>query len=197
MPLLEGQVINLASLPTHNLNIRANTSPATVGSVRMVLSGQQSRTQVDNGAPYALFGDKSGNYNAWTPAVGNYTLTGNTFNGSNATGQAGGSLTISFKVVSQAAPARLTTQPTAEEPTEKLLVYPNPFQTSFILELGQQQQTPVPVVLYDGAGRKVYEQTVVESKPLIEPGNGLAPGLYLLEVGQGTSIQRRKLLKTP
>ncbi|MFD1140947.1 T9SS type A sorting domain-containing protein [Larkinella insperata] len=197
MPLLEGQVINLASLPTRNLNIKANTRPPTVGSVRLVLSGAQSRTQVDNGAPYAVFGDKSGNYNAWTPALGSYSLTGTTFNGTGATGQAGGSLTINFRVVSQASPARLTTHQTAEDPEMKLNVYPNPFRESFTLELDKSDPAPVPVVLYDGAGRRVYEQKEAGAKQVIQPGSGLAPGMYLIDVGEGTGIQRRKLLKIP
>jgi hypothetical protein len=32
-PLNDGDILNLATLPTRNLNVRANTSPSTVGSV--------------------------------------------------------------------------------------------------------------------------------------------------------------------
>ncbi|MCB2380503.1 lamin tail domain-containing protein, partial [Hymenobacter sp. BT635] len=39
LTLSAGAVLNLATLPTRNLNIRANTSPATVGSVVFALSG--------------------------------------------------------------------------------------------------------------------------------------------------------------
>jgi PKD repeat protein len=38
-----GETINLANLPTKNLNIRAKTIPSTVGSVKFKLSGAQSR----------------------------------------------------------------------------------------------------------------------------------------------------------
>ncbi|MCP2045715.1 Ig-like domain-containing protein, partial [Pontibacter sp. HSC-36F09] len=59
----DGAVISLASLPSSKVNIRANTSPGTVGSVRLELSGTQSRTYTDNKVPYALFGDNgNGNY---------------------------------------------------------------------------------------------------------------------------------------
>ncbi|MFD1141086.1 putative Ig domain-containing protein [Larkinella insperata] len=191
--LTEGAELNLALLPTRNLNIRADVSPTVVGSVQLVLSGQQSRTQVDNGVPYALFGDRSGNYNAWTPVVGRYTLRATPYSGSGATGQAGAPLTLSFRVISQATAARLTAGPLTDDPN--LLVYPNPFSESFTLEVPTRGS--VPLVLYDGMGRKVYEHKEAESGKVIKPGSGLAPGMYLLEVGEGARVQRRKLLKIP
>ena len=95
----DGAVINLARTPTQNLSIRANTSPATVGSVDMILTGTQSRNQTPNSAPYSLFGDNgAGTYFPWTPAIGPYTLQSTPFTGSNASGLAGTSLTINFNV---------------------------------------------------------------------------------------------------
>jgi hypothetical protein len=55
----------LAIAPTQHLNIRANTSPAKVGSVIMVLSAAQTHNQTENNAPYSLFGDNSGIYGSW------------------------------------------------------------------------------------------------------------------------------------
>ena len=95
----DGTVINLARTPTQNLNIRANTSPATVGSVDMMLSGTQIQTQIANTAPYSLFGDNgAGTYFPWTPNVGSYTLDSTPFTGSNGSGLAGTSLTINFTI---------------------------------------------------------------------------------------------------
>ncbi|WP_211325354.1 putative Ig domain-containing protein, partial [Larkinella arboricola] len=194
--LTPGEVLNLASLPTKNLNIRANTNPVTVGSVKMVLSGKQSRTQTETGAPYALFGDTNGDYKPWIPALGSYSLTVTPYTGAGAAGTAGTPLTINFSVVNQAPAARLTVQQSPESADNVLpVVYPNPFQSSFTLETGRQGL--LPVVLYDGMGRKVFELKDVESRQLIKPGPDLAPGLYLLEVGEGLRIQRRKLLKVP
>jgi uncharacterized repeat protein (TIGR02543 family) len=73
-PLSNGASLNLAALPTRNLNVRATTSPATVGSVVWALRGGQVVDQTDAAAPYALFLDNAGNYPPWTPAVGSYTL---------------------------------------------------------------------------------------------------------------------------
>jgi hypothetical protein len=100
--LVNGETINLAALPTKNLNLRANTSPATVGSVRFVLNGVAKNESI---APYAWAGDTNGNYNAWTPAPGSYTLSGTAYSGSGATGTKGGTLTIRFTITNQAGPA--------------------------------------------------------------------------------------------
>jgi hypothetical protein len=95
--LPNGSTFSLATTGTH-LNIRANTNPATVGSVKLVLSGTQSRTQTENGAPYTLFGDSGGVYNSWTPAVGSYTLKSTPYSSSGASGFPGTALTITFTV---------------------------------------------------------------------------------------------------
>jgi len=95
--LTNGSTIHLSTSGSH-LNVRANTTPATVGSVVMVLSGTQSRTQTENNAPYSLFGDSGGIYSSWTPAVGSYVLKGTPFASTNGTGTAGTALTISFSV---------------------------------------------------------------------------------------------------
>ena len=60
-PLPATAQLNLATLPTRNLNIRANTSPATVGSVRFGYDANPN-FRTENGAPYAFAGDSSGNY---------------------------------------------------------------------------------------------------------------------------------------
>lgn len=99
LTMTPGIVLNLAALPTRNLNIRANTNPAVTGSVVFTLSGTQTRIATENVVPYALFSDYMGNYFPWTPALGNYTLVALPYDGPSGTGTAGISLTISFTVV--------------------------------------------------------------------------------------------------
>ena len=110
-PLVNGAVLNLATLPTRNLNIRANANPATTGSVVFALSGAQTQNQTESVAPYALFSDVNGDYNAWTPPVGNYTLRATPYSGAGGTGTAGAALSISFSVTDSGAsgPFTLTT----------------------------------------------------------------------------------------
>ncbi len=96
-PIPNGATLNLATLPTTSLSVRANTSPATVGSVRFAYDNN-SAYRVENTAPYAIAGDASGDYNAWTPTVGSHTLTVTPYTAVNNTGTAGTPLSITFTV---------------------------------------------------------------------------------------------------
>ncbi|MFD1140997.1 malectin domain-containing carbohydrate-binding protein [Larkinella insperata] len=192
--LTSGEQLNLATLPTRNLNIRVNTSPTTVGSVRMVLSGQQSRTQTETGAPYALFGDSNGSYNNWTPAVGSYSLTATPYTGASASGTAGTALTISFRVINQTSTAKIGFEADAEE--LPVVYYPNPFHQSFTVKVPARRTGPMPVMIYDGYGRLVYKLAdLPEQQHEINPGQELAVGLYVLQIGEGQSARRYKLMK--
>jgi hypothetical protein len=111
-PLNSGASINLASLPTRNLNLRANTSPSVVGSVRFGYDGNSS-LRIENGAPYALAGDTSGNYYAWTPATGSHSVTATPYTSSGAGGTAGTSKTITFTVTDSGAVAQLVSAASA------------------------------------------------------------------------------------
>jgi hypothetical protein len=97
--LTPGAVINLSTLPTRNLNIRANTDPAVVGSVVFELSGAQVQNQTESAAPYALFSDFQGDYFNWTPPAGSYSLTATPYSGAGGSGTPGTALTISFSVL--------------------------------------------------------------------------------------------------
>lgn len=97
-PLTPGMVMDLALLPTRHLNIRANVAPATIASVVFSLSGTSSQSATENVVPYALFSDVSGDYFAWTPPVGPYSLTATPFAQANGSGAAGTPLTLAFQV---------------------------------------------------------------------------------------------------
>ncbi|MHC4506142.1 MAG: InlB B-repeat-containing protein, partial [Planctomycetota bacterium] len=97
-PVRAGATLNLAKLPTRRLNIRANTSPREVGSVRFDLDGKAG-FHTESSTPYALAGDAAGDYNAWTPEVGSHTLTATPYAESGARGKAGTKLTITFEVI--------------------------------------------------------------------------------------------------
>lgn len=56
----------------------------------------------DNGAPYALAGDVSGNYNAWTPPLGAVTISATPFALANASGTAGTPRTVRLNIVNTA-----------------------------------------------------------------------------------------------
>lgn len=98
--LVNNAVLTLDQLPPE-LSIQANTSPTTVGSVSLTLEGPTTQTQVEGVAPYALFGDRFGNFNAWDPTPpleGTYTLTATPYSEGQASGEAGNPLSISFSI---------------------------------------------------------------------------------------------------
>ncbi|MEM1424060.1 MAG: DUF5060 domain-containing protein [Planctomycetota bacterium] len=95
-PIPDGATINLYEVG-EEVAVRANVSGG-VGSVVFALSGAQSRNQTENVAPYALFGDNSGDYDAWAPALGTYTLSATAFAGLNGAGAGGPGLTIGFTI---------------------------------------------------------------------------------------------------
>jgi hypothetical protein len=96
-PIPAGAILDLAALPTRSLNIRANTEPSVVGSVVFSYDGKTAR--VENSAPYALGSDASGDYAAWTPAVGEHSLRGTPYSAGNAGGSLGTALTLPFTVI--------------------------------------------------------------------------------------------------
>jgi len=94
MTLRDGQRINIDDLPTRNLNVQAITD-GDVESVRVEVNGS---SRLENGAPYAVWGDRSGNYTAWTPELRDYSFTAVPFSRNNARGTQGDAhaLTITF-----------------------------------------------------------------------------------------------------
>ncbi len=100
--LTNGQTVNLATLPTSNLNVRADTVDA-IGSVKFAFDGN-SNFRTENTVPYALFGDKAGDYKDGSFSLGSHTLTGTPFSGTKGSGTAGTSLSINFTVTNESTP---------------------------------------------------------------------------------------------
>ncbi|SHJ59651.1 hypothetical protein SAMN02745146_3475 [Hymenobacter daecheongensis DSM 21074] len=150
--------VNLALLPTRNLNIRANTSPATVGSVVFVLSGADSQLQTESVPPYALFSDVAGNYNPWTPPVGTYSLTATPYSEAGGAGSAGAALTIGFRVFS-----RVSTPTAQRGPAERLALqaYPNPSADGrYRIVLSEPVQGSIAYALCTGVGAQLAAGTL-------------------------------------
>ncbi|WP_247237862.1 PKD domain-containing protein [Telluribacter sp. SYSU D00476] len=192
--LTASDVLDLASLPTRNLSIRANTNPDRVGSVKMVLSGQQSRTQIETGFPYSLFGDEGGNYNAWTPAVGDYRLTGTPYTERGATGTAGTPLSISFKITNTSA-ARISFESLSEPEGLQVKYYPNPFAETITLQVQGKGSGKLPAILFDVNGRVVMQLEDLQAEQTITLGKEVAPGMYILHIGAGRKLKTYKLIK--
>jgi hypothetical protein len=96
--LTDGAVLNLSTLPTTRLNVRADVGP-DVGSVLFGYDGD-ARFALENGAPFALASNNGPDYLAWTPAIGTHTIAATPYSLTNAGGTAGAARVVTFTVVS-------------------------------------------------------------------------------------------------
>src|SRR5205085_3826492 len=87
-PIQNGATIDLAQLSTQSFSIRANTNPATVGSVQFGLDAQ-ANIRIENAAPYAMLGNNGSVYTPWNASLGSHTVTATPFSGSNLSGTVG------------------------------------------------------------------------------------------------------------
>ncbi|WP_216689123.1 hypothetical protein [Hymenobacter siberiensis] len=167
--LVNGATLNLSTLLTRNLNIRANTNPATVGRVEFALCGAQTWSQTEMVPPYALFGDNgAGNYFAWTPTAGGYTLTATSYT---AGGIAGTPRSIAFSVTDGVARTTLASAAASlataarkaavgTEFTALVKAYPNPSDGQVSLLLPEALQGEVSYTLVSALGAKVSSGTL-------------------------------------
>ena len=105
--LISGSTVNLA-VDGVALNVRADVS-GTVGSVAFYLDGALYSTE--NTAVYALAGDSSGVYKAWTPTVGSHKIRAVPYQYKDRTGTVGTAVEVAFQVTN-VAPATTTTTTT-------------------------------------------------------------------------------------
>jgi len=95
-PIPNNAVLNLITLPTTRLNIRANTT-GTTQSVRFGYDAN-ANYRTENVAPYALAGDNNSDYYVWTPTLGSHTVTARPYSADNAGGSAGALVSLTFTV---------------------------------------------------------------------------------------------------
>jgi hypothetical protein len=95
--------LNLATLPTRRLNVRANPGPGwEAAGVRFGLDADPD-FKIETGAPYALAGNSGSDYLPWTPSLGAHTVTATPIDERRTT--AGPTHTVQLTVVDQVLPA--------------------------------------------------------------------------------------------
>jgi PKD repeat protein len=113
--LTEGQLVPVPGLP-RNLAIEVLTTES-VGSFKIKVVGPGiNHTKNESAAPYASFGDDSGDFKGKMMAAGTYTVTATPYSDRNATGEAGTPAQISFTLGddgNQPPVASFTTTPTS------------------------------------------------------------------------------------
>jgi hypothetical protein len=162
--LKEGAEINLTTLPTRKLNIRANTSPEIIGSVVFKLTGPVNHNRTDNGRPYALYGALNGVSHYWDLPAGNYRLTATPYGAADAQGLAGNPLTVNFTIFRQAAAAaRMVPEVKTGRPVrlQGHHLYPNPTPHGRLrVQLADKVQGSVRYRLVSAVGRHLTSGTI-------------------------------------
>jgi hypothetical protein len=95
--LTNGATLDLSSLPTTRMNVRANAD-GTTRSVKFAYDAN-ANYRVESAAPFAFASDPGGDYAPWTPSVGSHTIKATPYSQTGATGTAGPALTVSFNVI--------------------------------------------------------------------------------------------------
>ncbi len=114
--ITNGATINLATMGP-NLNLRVDTTPPVIGSVRFNYDGDSSY-RVESLMPYTIGGDNIwDDYLPWTPMAGNHTLTVTPYS---TAGVAGTPVTVNFSVTNSL-PAGT---PVANAGTDKTITLP-------------------------------------------------------------------------
>jgi len=96
--IVAGDVIDLAGLPTRNLNVRILTSPGTVGSVQVGYDAMPSFA-IENIFPYAMFGNTGEDFDAGKFQVGQHVLTATPYEFARTGGQVGTALSVGFRII--------------------------------------------------------------------------------------------------
>ncbi len=207
--LKNGTVVNLASIPSSSVNVRYNaTGGASVSKVEFNLSGQQTYTSSEGMAPYALFGDNGGDYNAWTIAVGSYTLKATTY----LNGAAQTPVTVNFTVINDASSARSISAATnqsqvtghIENPSFRInseanrfdmKVTPNPAIADFNIRLSGNTTEKMNIQVVDFQGRVVEAKSGIAAGSVLTMGANYPKGIYYIHVIQGKDKLVKKVMK--
>ncbi|MDX1420536.1 MAG: choice-of-anchor D domain-containing protein [Rubricoccaceae bacterium] len=191
-PLMDGATLDLSTLPAQ-LNLRANTNPEIVGSVRFDLNGDAPYA-IENDAPYALDGDDGGDYRDWTLGPGTYVLTATPYAEADAGGESGLPLTIQFEL-------SVATSASVPDYLAGLTVYPprpNPTRADATFTFDLPDPAPVRLRLFDARGTQVavlLDARLGAGRHTVAlPLDRAASGLYLCRLDVGGRVFTEKVL---
>ncbi|MEZ4700104.1 MAG: DUF5060 domain-containing protein [Rhodothermales bacterium] len=199
-PIPAGATLNLATLPTRSLNIRANVNSLT----KSLIFGYDTNDtyRKESLAPFAIGGDASGNYSAWTPATGSHEVRATPYGGTSFTGAVGATYSLSFSVIdpSSASKTGAVDASLAMEAVPLVFAiesaYPNPFTERGEVVITVDRDQVVQVSLYDVLGREIgtlFAGTLeagVRHRIAVD-GASLAPGLFVVRArGETEALQR-------
>ena len=193
--LHEGDTLDLGTLPA-DLNIKVNTNPQAVGSVRIKYA---SINRVESQAPYSLLGDNNGNFQSGNLYANNsnfQTIEATPYTQSNAGGIAGNSLRMNLYII-PANSARLSS--TDAENNMSMTAYPNPSTDYFSFSTTNTEDNLVTAEIYTSDGLKVasvLERQAVEGEQIdfFWHATGMQSGIYFCKFRSGEKEQIKKIM---
>ena len=208
--LSEGQSFTSAELAGKQYNFDVLTNPSVVGSVYIELTGPVSNTRTENKAPYAAFGDSSGNFIGRDLPEGNYTITGTAYSEKSRGGSVLGVQSISFSIESGV----LSKEITATSLNQEIKIYPIPVESMLHIHglYSESQQItksrselfsrPLTLRIFDYSGRLIYALKEVDASSLAQDSGinlylgFLNEGYYILQIDTGDgNIIRKGFIK--
>ncbi|MEX0291565.1 MAG: DUF5060 domain-containing protein [Flavobacteriaceae bacterium] len=189
-------VINWEALYNKRVSIRANVEADTVESVSFSLKGPVERNHVENGAPYTLFGDVSGNYQGQKLSAGNYVLNATAYTGEDLTGNLIEDTSLQFTIEQPDQSAEETINVTLSGDIMQnpdvaenfgLTLHPNPASGHVKADLWNPDNAITKVFIYDMAGSLVHKHLSTPGLKKNEGGqqidtSSLTSGIYLVKV---------------
>lgn len=203
--LMNGDVIDLSTLPTEKLNIRAIVHPGKVGSVVFNLDNRY--VVQENLAPYAIGGDNKGDYRAWVLPEGQHTLTATPYDKAGGKGKKGKAHSVSFTVVDMSATIHaakgqqnLSTD-AVHTTVQSIVATPNPFSSQTTISFMVPKSGYSTVQVYDMKGRLVARLFEAQANAgnrytVSFRSKELPAGLYMVKVVTGKYVQFHKLVLT-
>ncbi|MCB0839145.1 MAG: T9SS type A sorting domain-containing protein [Bacteroidetes bacterium] len=189
-PLNDGDVIDLATLATNQLNVRANLEGPGVESIRFSFQNV-AKYRVENFAPYALEGDDNGDYNALVFTPGTYTISATPYDGRNGKGTKGEKKTIVVTFIDSNQGAKKLSE-------ASMIVYPNPASTKFTIDLQNVEPGEVEFAVYNLTGQLIKRETANTQSPSMTYKMDLMnvpAGMYLVKVTNGGNQLSKRIVK--
>lgn len=173
-----------------SLNIRANTTPAVVGSVKFKINGSQRN--IDNTNPYLLQGSALRNL-----VPGTYTLLGEPYSETFGHGTKGLGKTIVLVVTDgTSASARAATPDESQNSGETLSIFPVPVKDLLTIDLkGKKVEGQVELVIINPLGQVIHRTGVapenIQGYQVSTQALGMRNGVYYLKL-QSTNLRETK-----
>lgn len=160
MEITEGMEIDISKLPSMQINIRANTEPEKVGSVKLSIEdliGDNYFSHIENAIPYALFSDHRGNYYGRLAENGHFFVEATPYEKVHGGGKKGLTSGIKFKM-KNGLDGSIANFMRDEDDLTAFTVYPNPGTSALNFFLNKSETGEVRIQIYDLMGNEVFDQ---------------------------------------